>query len=74
MNVLNELITTARTTEEAIRAQGEYRAGGTDVGARRQLGISDGPMVDIRWLEGCQEIEIGDDGAAAIGAMVTLHL
>ena len=66
-------VTVATTIDEAIQAHGEYRAGGTDVGARRNLDISHGPMVDIRMLQGSQEIGLAEDGSAVIGAMVTLQ-
>ena len=67
------MITITTTIEEAIQAQGEFRAGGTDVSARRRLGIDGGPLVDIRNLAGCQGINLADDGSAVLGAMVTLQ-
>ena len=68
-----EMVTFATTAEQAVQGQGEFRAGGTDVSARRRLGISRGPVVDIRALAGSQEISLAKDGSAVVGAMVTLQ-
>ena len=68
-----EMVTFATTAEEALQGHGEFRAGGTDVSARRRLGISRGPLVDIRALAGCQAISLAKDGSAVVGAMVTLQ-
>ena len=70
---MSQRITLAQSTEEAIAATGEYRAGGTDVQARRRSGLSSGPLVDIRRLPGYDSVTWGHDGAATIGALVTLH-
>lgn len=70
---MSDLLTLAKTAEEAIAASGEYRAGGTDVQARRRSGISSGPLVDIRRLSGYDKIEQNETGATTIGALVTLH-
>lgn len=67
------MITIATTIEEAIQAKGEFRAGGTDVTARRRLGISKGSLVDISALDGYREISQADDGSTRIGALITLQ-
>lgn len=67
------MITIATTIEEAIQAKGEYRAGGTDVSARRRLGVSNGSLVDISALDSFREISQADDGPTAIGALITLQ-
>jgi xanthine dehydrogenase YagS FAD-binding subunit len=67
------MITITTTVDEAIQAEGEFRAGGTDIGARRRLGIANGPLVDIQAVEGLQQITLAEDGSAVIGAMVTLQ-
>ena len=70
---MSEPVTMAGTAEEAIAASGEYRAGGTDVQARRRSGLSTGPLVDIHRLEGYDRISRDEAGATTIGAMVRLH-
>lgn len=67
------MITIAATPEEALQASGEFRAGGTDLQTRRRAGISDGPLVDIRNLQGYDVISWRQDGGASLGALVTLH-
>jgi xanthine dehydrogenase YagS FAD-binding subunit len=66
------MITLARTADEAVAAPGEFRAGGTDVQERRRSGIARGPLVDIHLLTGCDRIDWRADGAATIGALVTI--
>jgi xanthine dehydrogenase YagS FAD-binding subunit len=58
------------TIEEAARAEGEYRAGGTDLQQRLRTGVSSGPPVDLGGLPGLDGIDWDDDGAARIGALV----
>lgn len=70
---MNFRITVAQTVEEAVAASGEYRAGGTDVQARRRSGLSSGPLVDIRRLPGYESVIWSHEGTATIGALVTLH-
>lgn len=70
---MSRRVTLAQTAEEAIAASGEYRAGGTDVQARRRSGLSTGPLVDIRRLPGYDAVTWEEDGAATIGALVNLH-
>jgi xanthine dehydrogenase YagS FAD-binding subunit len=66
------MITLARTAEEAVAATGEFRAGGTDVQERRRSGIARGALVDIHLLTGYDRIDWRADGAATIGALVTI--
>lgn len=67
------MITIAKQMEQALQAEGEYRAGGTDLQARRRLGLSRGAIVDIRFLEGQDEISWGAEDALSLGTLVTLH-
>jgi len=67
------MITIAKQMEQALQAEGEYRAGGTDLQARRRLGLSRGAIVDIRFLEGQDKLSWGVEDALSLGAMVTLH-
>jgi xanthine dehydrogenase YagS FAD-binding subunit len=56
------------TIEDAVKAKGEFRAGGTDLVERRNLGIATGDIVDLRDLGGLENIEWGEGGALRIGA------
>lgn len=56
---------------EAVAARGAYRAGGTDLHARRRLGLSDGDIVDLRALEELGGVE-ADAGGARIGALTRI--
>lgn len=67
------MIIIADQIEQALQAEGEYRAGATDLQTRRRLGISRGDIVDIRFLEGLNEITWGADDALSLGTLVTLH-
>jgi xanthine dehydrogenase YagS FAD-binding subunit len=58
------------TIEEARRAAGEYRAGGTDLQQRLRSGVSSGPPVDLKLLTGLDSVEWEEQGAARIGALV----
>ena len=60
------------TLEEATQAKGEFRAGGTDLTERRNLGIATGDLVDLRDLPGLDKVERGDGGTLKIGARVTI--
>ncbi|MGB0385921.1 MAG: FAD binding domain-containing protein [Ardenticatenaceae bacterium] len=62
----------ASTLEEAIQAEGEMRAGGTDVQERRRSGVSSGPIVDISRLPGLDGIDWHPDGAVSIGTLVKI--
>jgi len=70
---MSELITIADTVDEALATTGEYRAGGTDVQARRRRGLSRGPLVDIHRLPGYDSISRDEAGATTIGALVKLQ-
>lgn len=70
---MSDSLTLAETAEEAIAASGEYRAGGTDVQARRRSGLSSGPLVDIHGLSDYDTIDLDEEGAVTIGALVTLQ-
>jgi xanthine dehydrogenase YagS FAD-binding subunit len=56
------------TIEDAVKAKGEFRAGGTDLVERRNLGIATGDIVDLRDVGGLETIEAGEGGALRIGA------
>src|SRR6516165_792288 len=49
----------------------EFRAAGTDLSERRRSGVSKGPLIDIL-TRGDSSIAWGQDGAATIGASVTI--
>lgn len=57
--------------QSAAAAPGTYRAGGTDLHARRRLGLDQGDIVDLRDLSELRHIEIGESGAS-VGALVRL--
>lgn len=57
--------------DEARTLDGEYRAGGTDLQARRRLGLVDGDVVDLRRVGGMKTIDVFDAGAS-IGAMARI--
>ncbi len=61
------------TVEEALAAQGTYRAGGTELQERRRLpnlpaAIGGGDLVDLRDTEGLDELRYAADGTLRIGA------
>lgn len=58
------------TVTEAQAYQGEYRAGGTDVEARRRIGLTQPVTIDLRRVPGLNGIEVGDDATTRIGSMV----
>jgi len=62
--------TMATTLEAALLAEGEMRAGGTDVQERRRSGVSvsRGAIIDISRLPGLNMIEREPNGATSIGA------
>ncbi|MDJ0757664.1 MAG: FAD binding domain-containing protein [Ardenticatenaceae bacterium] len=62
----------AQNIKETANTNGELRAGGTDLQERRRSRISAGPIIDIRRLQGLDQIEWQADGSAVIGAMVTI--
>ena len=55
-----------------MTAIAEFRAAGTDLSERRRSGVSRGPLVDIAASPELTAIEWGADGAARIGAFVTI--
>jgi xanthine dehydrogenase YagS FAD-binding subunit len=58
------------TIQDALRATGEYRAGGTDLQHRLRSGVSAGPPVDLKRLPGLDKVEWDERGRARIGALV----
>lgn len=62
----------AKSLEAALLAEGELRAGGTDVQERRRSGVSSGSIIDISRLPGLKMIEREPDGATSIGALVKI--
>ena len=57
--------------ESASAAPGTFRAGGTDLLARRRLGLDHGDIVDLRDLSELRRVEVGESGAR-VGALVRL--
>jgi xanthine dehydrogenase YagS FAD-binding subunit len=51
----------------------EFRAGGTDLSERHRFGVSRGQIVDRTPTDTTTGIAWGQDGAARIGAMVTIE-
>lgn len=72
------MIATPRSLEAALAAlsespakePAELRAGGTDLQHRRQLGISRGPVVELRAVPGLDTIEPTPEGGLRVGAGV----
>ena len=64
--------TMATTLEAALLAEGEVRAGGTDVQERRRSGVSSGAIIDISRLPHLNQIEREPNGATSIGALVKI--
>ena len=58
------------TIEEAVRAEGEYRAGGTDLQQRLRSGVSSGPPTDLTLLSGLDRLQWDAEGAARIAASI----
>ncbi|SFP61977.1 FAD binding domain-containing protein [Tranquillimonas alkanivorans] len=65
------MLTRLHTLAQASQADGEFRAGGTDLHDRLRSGVSDGPLVDIIGLPGLDGIDRQDDGCE-IGALLSL--
>lgn len=57
---------------QARSAQGEYRAGGTDVQQRLRSGASSGPVVDLHGLSELNGIAWDPEGRARIGALTPI--
>ena len=66
------MLTIINNADEIVGANGEIRAGGTDLHDRYRLGVSDGPIVDIHALAELNEITQAADGTVTIGALVTV--
>lgn len=62
-----------RAIAEAQAYSGEYRAGGTDVEARRRIGLTQPVTIDLRRLPGMAGIDVRSDGSTRIGAMVKIR-
>lgn len=60
-----------RTADEAAAYTGEFRAGGTDVEARRRIGLTHPVTIDLRNVPGLAGIEQRPD-ATVIGSMTRL--
>lgn len=56
------------TPEEALAAEGSYRAGGTELQERRRLPGMGGDLVDLRDTEGLRGLKFGEGGELRIGA------
>lgn len=61
------------TIAEARTYQGEYRAGGTDVEARRRIGLTQPVTIDLRRVPGLEGVDVGDDATTRIGSMVRIR-
>lgn len=57
---------------EVNKHQGEICAAGTDLYARRRLGISEGEVIDISQIKGLEKLEWHADGRLSIGALVKI--
>ena len=60
----------AENIEQAVKANGEYRAGATDFYARYRVGIRPEEIVDITRIDSLKQIEEKSDGVRSIGALV----
>lgn len=66
-------MTPPRTVRDAAAARGVLRAGGTDVTALARRALVTGPIVDLRDVEGLDEVVAQPGGGLLVGAMVTLR-
>jgi xanthine dehydrogenase YagS FAD-binding subunit len=64
--------TIATTIAAAKVANGEFRAGGTDVMDRLRHHVTSGDIVDISRIPGLDQIVKNDDGTCTMGAFVTI--
>lgn len=69
---MSTLPTSAADAAAALAGGGEFRAGGTDLEARRRLGQATGPFVDLRAVSTLHGVTWRPDGSARIGAMTTI--
>lgn len=60
-----------RTVHEAVAYEGEFRAGGTDVEARRRIGLAQSVTIDLRRVPGLEGIEQQPE-TTLIGSMTRL--
>lgn len=60
------------TVAEAQTYRGEYRAGGTDVEARRRIGLTQPVTIDLRRVPGLDGIDVRDDATTRVGSMVRI--
>ena len=67
------MITFPTSVDQAIAAEGTFRAGATDLQERRQHRIATGPVVDLRDLPDLDRIERRGDGLL-IGALVPISV
>lgn len=63
----------ARTLRQLSRAEGELRAGGTDLMDRRLRGVSSGPVVDLRDLPDRDRVVALPDGGLSVGSGLTIQ-
>ena len=61
-----------RSIAEAVQADGEFRAGGTDLQDRYRSGLSRAPAVDLRGLPDLDRIEWNDNNSVRLGALVSV--
>lgn len=66
------MTTELSSVAEVAGDRGEFRAGGTDLMARNQIGRAAAPFVDLHAVAGLRGISWRSDGSARIGAMTTL--
>ncbi|HEX2899530.1 MAG TPA: FAD binding domain-containing protein [Bacteroidia bacterium] len=64
--------TIATSISAAKNAQGEFRAGGTDLMDRLRHHVSTTEVVDISRIPGLGQIVVNGDGTCGIGALVTI--
>ena len=67
------MITFPKTLAQAAAAEGEPRAGATDLQERRHQHISTGPLVDLRDLPGLDAVAETAEGGLRIGALVPIQ-
>lgn len=61
-----------QSIEAAVAAEGDYRAGGTDLQPRRRDGAASNAIIDLRDLPGLATIRWEESGATRIGAKVRI--
>lgn len=68
----NLILATEIETAITHGREAEFRAGGTDLNARRRAHVSMGDVVDVHRLPGLDDIEPQENGQTKLGALVTL--